>query len=312
MNDTMSRSSFIRLMGAAVAASVLTLGGCSGIGEPPVQGSTSGQLPPPDGRTLISNTTATSPDAARGADASATVDAGDATYRGFTLDNVLHDAEAGDIHFNLHVPESYDGATPVALFITLPGYQGLYFQGVGENLATEDFAFTAQDYDPAMIICAPQLEDWGATSAAQTVALTRHLLRAYAIDPARVFIEGYSGGGETLSLVMEQAPELYRRALFCSSQWDGGLAPLIAARVPVYLVVGEDDEYYGSGPAREAASALAEGLRAAGASDAEVAQLVTLDVKDAAYFAAGGVTNQHGGGGTLFSHDDAIMGWLFG
>ena len=31
-----------------------------------------------------------------------------------------------------------------ALYVTLPGYQGLYFQGVAENIKTEDFGFEAQ------------------------------------------------------------------------------------------------------------------------------------------------------------------------
>ena len=65
------------------------------------------------------------------------------TYRGFVLDNVLHSAQEGDIHFNLYVPESYTSDKPASLFVTLPGYQGLYFQGVGVNLRTEDFSFEA-------------------------------------------------------------------------------------------------------------------------------------------------------------------------
>lgn len=86
-------------------------------------------------------------------------------YRGFTLDNVLHSQTEGDIHYNLYIPDSYDGEEPCAIFFTLPGYEGLYFQGVGENLYSEDFGFEAQNYDPDMIIVAPQLSDWGETSA---------------------------------------------------------------------------------------------------------------------------------------------------
>ena len=44
----------------------------------------------------------------------------------------------------------------------------------------------------------------------------------------------------------------------------------------------------------------------------EVASLVTLGVKPTSYFSAGGVDNQHGGGGFLFCRDPNIMGWLFG
>lgn len=76
------------------------------------------------------------------------------------LDNVLHSETEGDIHYNVYIPDDYDGSEPYALFMTLPGYQGLYFQGVGENVRTEEFGFFAQEYNPKMIIVAPQLNDW--------------------------------------------------------------------------------------------------------------------------------------------------------
>lgn len=235
---------------------------------------------------------------------------GTETYRGFTLDNVLHSDE-GDVHFNLDIPDSYDGSRQVALFVTLPGYQGLYFQGVGENIRTEDFGFEAQSYNRDMIIAAPQLSDWGATSARQTIALVDWMLRAFVIDKERVYLEGYSGGGETLSLVMGMRPCLFRRALFCSSQWDGDLRALADARVPVYLVIGESDEYYGSAPAMRAARELEGMYRSQGLPADEVSRLVTLDVKPASYFEAGGVANQHGAGSALFCRDPQIMSWLF-
>ncbi|WP_322354128.1 prolyl oligopeptidase family serine peptidase [Paratractidigestivibacter sp.] len=209
------------------------------------------------------------------------------------------------------MPDGYDGSGSVALFVTLPGYQGLYFQGVGANVRTEDFGFEAQAYDTQMIVLAPQLSDWGETSARQTIALVEWMLRAYAIDRQRVYLEGYSGGGETLSLVMGMRPQLFCRALFCASRWDGELNVLADARVPVYLVVGESDEYYGSKPATSAAHELEEIYRSKGLDEAEVASLVALDVKPASYFEAGGVSNQHGRGGALFCRDPQIMGWLF-
>lgn len=106
---------------------------------------------------------------------------GEEEYRGFLLNNVLHSEAEGEIHYNVYVPGSYDGTKPYALFFTLPGYEGLYFQGVGANLRSE-----------------------------------------------------------------------------------------------------------------------------------EIDRLLVLDIKDSSYFERQGVTNQHGGGGALFSHDDEIMGWLFG
>ena len=101
---------------------------------------------------------------------------GTETYRGFRMDNVLH-APEGDIHYHIYIPDSYDGSEAYALFLTLPGYEGLYFQGVGENLYSERFAFEALNYNDRMIVAAPQLSDWGDTSAEQAIALTEYLLQ---------------------------------------------------------------------------------------------------------------------------------------
>lgn len=55
----------------------------------------------------------------------------------------------------MYIPEGYDGSKPYALFVTLPGYGGLHFQGVGVNIRTEDFGVEAQKYNEEMIILAP-------------------------------------------------------------------------------------------------------------------------------------------------------------
>ena len=235
---------------------------------------------------------------------------GTEVYRGFQMDNVLH-APEGDIHYHIYIPDSYDGSEAYALFLTLPGYEGLYFQGMGQNLYSENFAFEALNYNDKMIVVAPQLSDWGETSAEQTIALTEYLLDAYNIDPDRVYAEGYSGGGETMSRVMGLRPDLFTAYLQCSSQWDGAYEPVVEARVPVYFAIGESDEYYGSEPSREAYDQLHELYTEAGLSDEEIDQLLVLDIKDAAYFTEGGAFNQHGGG-NLFAQDPEIMGWLFG
>ena len=240
------------------------------------------------------------------------VTAGTDTYKGFLLDNILHSDEEGDIHYNVYIPDSYDGSQPYALFFTLPGYQGLYFQGVGINIMTEDFGFAAQEYNPEMIIVAPQLDDWGETSARQTIALTEYFLSAYNIDKSKVYAEGYSGGGETMSLVMGMRPDLYTAYLQCSSQWDGAYEPVVQAKTPVYFVVGAHDEYYGSEPSEDAYNNLHELYEQEGLKDDEINDLLVLDVKDDSYFSDQGVTNQHGQGSGLFVKDDAVMGWLFG
>lgn len=238
------------------------------------------------------------------------VTAGTEEYRGFLMDNVLHSEQDGDIHYHIYIPESYDGSELYALFVTLPGYEGLYFQGMGVNLESEEFAFEALKYNEHMIIAAPQLEDWGETSADQTIALTRYLLDRYNIDTSRVYANGYSGGGETMSLVLEKAPELFTAYLHCSSRWDGDYTPVVEKRLPVYLAVGENDEYYGSEPTREAYEVMRELYLEQGLSEEEIDRLLVLDIKDSSYFTERGISSQHGGG-AQFAFDEDIMSWLF-
>ena len=240
-----------------------------------------------------------------------TVTSGTDEYRGFLLDNVLHSQDNGDIHYNVYIPDSYDGSEPYALYFTLPGYQGLYFQGVGQNIKTEEFGFVAQDYNEKMIIVAPQLNDWGETSANQTIALVEYFIEHYNIDQSQVYANGYSGGGETMSLVMAKRADLFTAYLHASTKWDGDYEAVIENRTPVYIAIGKDDDYYGSQPSQETYDELYHLYKNEGLSDDEINELLVLDLKDENYFTSQGMTNQHGGGAALFVKDEQIMSWLF-
>lgn len=232
-------------------------------------------------------------------------------YRGFSVDIVLHTESGEEIHYHVYIPERYDGNEAYALYFTLPGYQGLYFQGVAENIKTEEFGFEAQTYNDKMIVVAPQLEDWGETSANQTILLVEYFLLHYQINTQKVYASGYSGGGETMSLVMGKRPELFTSYLQCSSKWDGAYDAVVNRRTPVYFAIGENDEYYGAQPSKEAYNTLYHLYQEQGMSDEEIGQLLVLDVKSADYFTSQGTINQHGGGAALFAKDADIMGWLF-
>lgn len=300
-----------RMKGMAVMLTALMLVGCTAQGQVENKSSESQSSVAVDALDTESSAGTPAPEYVENTvEQSDDVTSGSETYRDFTLDNIYH-SDIGDIHFNLYVPSDYDGTSPYALFVTLPGWQGLYFQGVGVNLQTEDFGFAAQDYIPDLIVAAPQLSGWDEQSGDEAVALTEYLLDAYNIDPDRVYIEGYSGGGETLSQVLGKRPELYTAALLGATQWDGDYQPVVEARTPVYLAVGESDEYYGPEPLREAYATLRDLYRQEGLSDAEIDELLVIDVKDAGYFTARGLSNQHGGS-QAFADDPEIMGWLLG
>lgn len=233
---------------------------------------------------------------------------GTESYRGFLNDNVYH-SELGDIHYSSYIPESYDGSEPYALFITLPGWEGLYFQGVGANMV-EDFGTEAIRYNDKMIVLSTQLDDWGQTSADHTIALTEYFLEHYNIDPNRVCLHGMSGGGETGSLVMGARPDLYAAYLMTSSKWDGDLNVLAEARTPVYMAIGENDSYYGSQSLKDAYVRLRSLYETQGLTGEEIDQLVVLDVRQDSYFTEQGYQDQHAGG-QAFAHEESIMNWIF-
>lgn len=233
------------------------------------------------------------------------------TYRDFTIDNILHSDNNGDIHFNLYIPKSYDGSEAYALFVTLPGYEGLYFQGVGINLHEENFEFEAQKYNSNMIIVAPQLNGWDEESADETISLVEYLLSAYNIDKSKVYIEGYSGGGETASIAVSKRPDLFTAYLQVSSQWDGEYDSVAKAHLPVYIAIGRDDEYYGSGKSQSAYNTLYNLYKQQGLTESEIDKILVIDIKEREYFTSRNVDSEHGGGG-LFAEDKDIMSWLFG
>lgn len=240
------------------------------------------------------------------------VTSGKEYYEDFLIDNVLSFVDnTDDLHYNIYIPDSYDDSEPYSLYITLPGYGAYYFQGVGINLKMEHFATEAKKYNEKMIIVAPQPNDWGETSKKQIIELTEYMLASYNINPGKVYISGYSGGGETLSLVVSERPDLYTAALHISSKWDGDFHKIAQEKLPVYFAIGEDDEYYDSKPASEAYNKLISLYEQEGLDKQTISKLAILDIKDANYFSSRGVSNQHGGGG-LFAQDEDIMGWLFG
>ena len=103
-----------------------------------------------------------------------------------------------------------------------------------------------------------------------------------------------------MSLVLQEAPYLYSRALHVSSQWDGDFTALVNEHLPLYIFIGENDEYYGSDKIRNTYAEMAELYRQNGE---DINDHIVLDVKDSAYFEERNVRNQHGGG-MLVSYDE--------
>lgn len=156
----------------------------------------------------------------------------------------------------------------------------------------------------------PKVCGFGLVHSERGTMHVSHLSRRSFIEAAALA----AGGGETISIVLGTRPELYRRALHTISRWDGDIETLAAAEVPVYMAIGENDDYYGSGPAREAYEEIRAAYRARRLSEERISELVVLDVKPTSYFTERGFAadaGQHGAGGYLFARDEDIMGWLF-
>ena len=109
---------------------------------------------------------------------------------------------------------------------------------------------------------------------------------------------------------MGMRPELYAAYLMTSSQWDGDLNVLAEARTPVYLATGEQDSYYGSSSMKRAYQTLRDLYAEQGLPEDKIRELLVLDVREQAYFANKGFTDQHMGG-MAFAHEESIMSWLF-
>lgn len=237
------------------------------------------------------------------------IEQGSREDRGFIVDNVLHSEEQGDIHFSSYFPSNYDENKEYAIYFALPGWEGLYFQGVGANLV-EPYPFEAQKYNENMIVISPQLDDWGEESANDTIALVEYFLNNYNIDKSKVYISGVSGGGETLSIVLGKRPELFTSALYVSSQWDGDYKTFANSRTPLYMVIGENDSYYGSEETINAYNRIHRLYEEQGLSNEEIDNILVLDLKDHEYFTSRGYSDEHAGCGS-FAYEEDIMNWVF-
>ena len=237
------------------------------------------------------------------------IEQGSREDREFIVDNVLHSEKQGDIHFSSYFPSNYDENKEYAIYFALPGWEGLYFQGVGANLG-EPYPFEAQKYNENMIVISPQLDDWGEESANDTIALVEYFLNNYNIDKSRVYISGVSGGGETLSIVLGKRSELFTSALYVSSQWDGDYETFANSRTPLYMVIGENDSYYGSEKTINAYNAIHRLYEEQGLANEEIDDILVLDLKDHEYFTSRGYSDEHAGCGS-FAYEEDIMNWVF-
>ncbi len=116
-------------------------------------------------------------------------------------------------------------------------------------------------------------------------------------------------GGETLSRVIDMRPDLLAAYLHSASQWDGGYDSVVSRRMPVYIFMAENDEYYGAERAREPYNELHRRYLEAGLTEDEINDILVLDLRGNEYFNEHGIYNYHGGG-ALAVNDGGIIEWM--
>ncbi len=249
---------------------------------------------------------------------------GTSEIEGFSVDNVMHFSDGlRDLHFHLYIPPDYDGSKPYALYITLPGHGAYIYrtEDIGLNLTQEGYAVNSRKYNDRMIVAAVQLEDIEGEfeniedefdiHVEQVIRLTEYLISNYNIDRDKVCISGYSRGGRVMSRICARRPDLYRAVLDVSSDWETDISVIVKNSLPVYFVIGEEDEAFGSDPFRNTYEEIVSMYKEEGLSEEEIGKLVVLDIKGQEYFEGKDCESQHIGGEKLFSEDESVMGWLF-
>ncbi len=216
----------------------------------------------------------------------------------------------GDIHFSYYLPEDFDESKKYPMMVVMPGYDMMWFgeDSSGSNLNWNGFLAWA-DLDEDMIVVSAQLTDWREKSARQAIELTEYFLDNFPVDVNRVYAAGYSAGGETMSQAVSMRPDLYAAYLHGASQWDGTFEPIAENGVAVYIFMAENDEYYGSGKARDAYNGLHEAYLDTGLTESQIEDVLCLEIPDNEYFNSRGIYNYHGGGNLLFQ-DRSILNWM--
>ncbi len=236
-------------------------------------------------------------------------------HGGFSVDEVFS-GQTGDVHYSWRPPRDFDADANAsyALTVALPGYNGLLFSEADETRGVNAFCDLAvvafAQADPQTFILAPQVTSWDEASAQQVIELLDAFLGEHPqVDRARIHGSGYSGGGETMSRVVSERPELFASYLHGSSQWDGTYDPVAQAGTAVYALMAQNDEYYGSARAQEAAQGLRDAYANAGYADADIDAKVVLDLRSDAFCNSYGAYYYHGGAQCAFQ-DPAVLSWM--
>lgn len=228
-------------------------------------------------------------------------------YEDFIVDNTL-ELENTTLHFSSKFPTDFDSDKEYNLYIALPWWEWLYFQWLWTNIKYEKYAFEAQKYKDDLIVISPQLDDWWGKSANDVITLVEYIKNHYNIS--KIYISWVSWWGETLSIVLGKRPELFTSALFISSQWNWNHETLVKNKIPLYMVIWENDSYYGSKKTKDAYKKLYALYKEQGLTDDAINEILILDVKPHEYFTQKWFSDEHAWC-VSFAYEEDIMSRFF-
>lgn len=221
-----------------------------------------------------------------------------------TKGQFVNGLKTGNVHYSLRLPADYDAAKIYPAFINLPGWGSFWFQGEGSNLKEAWAGQIAQDH-PEMIVISMQLNGYDEQSADDTIAAAEYFLQELSIDPQRLYLQGYSAGGETGSMAVSKHPNLFAAFLEVSSKWDGDIGAVAKAGLPVAFAVAQDDSYYGSVPMEQTMQQMQSAYTRYGYENN-----LCFFLADPDWVSSHGFTDTHAAGNG-FSREQPLMDWFF-
>ncbi len=171
--------------------------------------------------------------------------------------------------YSVFLPTDYDGqrSYPVVLFLHGSGERGTDGKTQAQTGLGAIIAGRPDDF-PVIAVFPQAQKTWAADSddAKAALAALDDVLKTFKGDPDRVILTGLSMGGHGTWQLAEQDPKRWAAIVpVCGFSGPTAAAPIAAAKLPVWSLIGDADSARLLGSTR----AMVEALRAAGAEPRE-------------------------------------------
>ena len=147
-------------------------------------------------------------------------------------------ARLADCPVGVYVPKSYDGRRPFGLVVSMTNAKSSSSDPRGFTATLDRHDLIWAGFDPYK-----GLED---ANTAFCLAIVYNLLGCYNIDQSRIYVGGYSLGGQLTEDILKSHPWVFDGAFFINMSYTGGLPSRpewyhVKNRLPVVIVEGDYD-----------------------------------------------------------------------